>query len=150
MLYGVTPFKGANRKDTFFKILTKSPDLVGEATPLRDLIGKLLVKDPKSRIKAEEIKRHEFFEGIDWALILQMARPPYIPPASYEFWEKEGKEGTMKIDVESFVQRIFSGNEGEKEEKVTNQEDETTETRVQKKSVSSKLQSLVGVHALEE
>lgn len=130
MLYGVTPFKGENRKDTFFKILTKSPDLVGEASPLRDLIGKLLMKDPKKRIRVEEIKRHEFFRGTNWDLIPQMARPPYIPPASHEFGEKEAMEGIMKIDVESFVQRIFGGDEVEKQEKVTNQEDENTENKV--------------------
>ncbi|EEF28883.1 serine/threonine-protein kinase OXI1 [Ricinus communis] len=109
MLYGRTPFKGSNRKETFFRILTRSPDLVGETTPLRDLIGKLLVKDPRERIKVEGIKGHEFFKGIDWKLILEMSRPPYIPLANYDCRGNEGTEGKMKIDVESFVQRIFGG-----------------------------------------
>ncbi|XP_050208426.1 serine/threonine-protein kinase OXI1-like [Mercurialis annua] len=112
MLYGTTPFKGTNRKATFFKILTGTPDLVGETTPLRDLIRNMLIKDPKERIKVDGIKAHEFFKGVDWEMIQEMSRPPYIPP-SYEFG---GKDGIMKIDVETFVQKIFSG-EGENEKK---------------------------------
>ncbi|KAJ9565133.1 hypothetical protein OSB04_001099 [Centaurea solstitialis] len=62
MLYGKTPFKGTNRKETFHRILSTSPELVGEPTPLRDLIRKLLVKDPKRRMSsAAEIKGHDFF-----------------------------------------------------------------------------------------
>ncbi|WCJ20496.1 Serine/threonine-protein kinase OXI1 [Euphorbia peplus] len=125
MLYGATPFKGSNRKETFFRILTKEPDLVGETTPLRDLIRKLLVKDPKERIKLEEVKRHEFFDGINWEMLLQVSRPPYIPTTSHEFWVTEGKEGMMKIDVESFVQRIF----GVGDEVGSNQKDKDDEKK---------------------
>ncbi|XP_065873297.1 serine/threonine-protein kinase OXI1-like [Euphorbia lathyris] len=120
MLYGVTPFKGSNRKETFFRILSTAPDLVGEATPLRDLIRKLLVKDPTERIKLGEIKGHEFFMGIDWNMILEMSRPPYIPPTSHEFVVKEGKEEILKTDLESFVERIFRG-EDEVENKKNDQ-----------------------------
>lgn len=106
MLYGVTPFRGINRKETFYRILTKTPGLVGEATPLRDLIRKLLEKDPKARIGLEEIKGHDFFSGIDWDSIVQLARPPYIPV------EEEGLSENKEIDVESFVQNVFKiGNE---------------------------------------
>lgn len=100
MLYGTTPFRGVNRKETFYRILTKVPDLVGEPTPLRDLIRKLLEKDPKKRITVEEIKKHEFFKGIDWDRILEIPRPPFIPVS-------EDGEGNRQIDVESFVQGVF-------------------------------------------
>lgn len=105
MLYGTTPFRGPNRKETFYRILRKPPDLVGEPTSLRCLIRNLLQKDPKQRITLEGIKGHEYFKGIDWDLILQMDRPPYIPAQS----EDESKEGMKEIDdVESFVQEIFA------------------------------------------
>lgn len=103
MLYGATPFKGTNRKETFYRILSKSPDLVGEPTRLRDLIGKLLEKDPKQRISLEKIKGHDFFSGMDWDLILQVPRPPFIPVGL----QGEDMEGNKKIDVESFVQGVF-------------------------------------------
>ncbi|KAH9303310.1 hypothetical protein KI387_014893, partial [Taxus chinensis] len=48
MLYGETPFKGVNRKETFYKILAMEPQFVGPWTPLRDLIQRLLIKDPHS------------------------------------------------------------------------------------------------------
>lgn len=100
MLYGTTPFRGVNRKETFYRILTKEPELVGEPTPLRDLIRKLLEKDPNKRIRVEEIKRHEFFQGVDWDGILEIRRPPFIPVG-------EDREGNRQIDVESFVQGVF-------------------------------------------
>nr|GMC59659.1 serine/threonine-protein kinase OXI1-like [Ipomoea batatas]GMD27027.1 serine/threonine-protein kinase OXI1-like [Ipomoea batatas]GME01691.1 serine/threonine-protein kinase OXI1-like [Ipomoea batatas] len=108
MLYGTTPFKGSNRKETFYRILSKEPDLVGEPTALRNLIGKLLEKDPDQRISGEEIKGHEFFRGIDWDEIVRMARPPFIPVTA-----TGDTDGNKQIDVESFVQDAFkvSGDE---------------------------------------
>ncbi|PSR94962.1 Serine/threonine-protein kinase [Actinidia chinensis var. chinensis] len=103
MLYGATPFRGSNRKETFYRVLTKSPELVGDPTPLRDLIGRLLEKDPKQRISLEGIKGHDFFLGLDWNQILHIKRPPYIPSHA----EVEDTEGNKGIDVESFVQEIF-------------------------------------------
>ncbi|XP_047312706.1 serine/threonine-protein kinase OXI1-like, partial [Impatiens glandulifera] len=113
MLYGITPYKGINRKDTFDKILHKSPCLVGETTFLRDLIQKLLEKDPMKRLGIEEIKRHDFFKSVDWELIGKISRPPYLPI----------EEGVMKengeIDVERFVQRVFEEEEEMKEKEMT-------------------------------
>ena len=102
MLYGTTPFRGTNRKETFYRILTKTPDLCGEATALRDLIRMLLEKDPGKRIEVEEIKRHEFFKGIEWDMVLEIARPPSLP----EMGEEE-RNGEKIIDVESFVENVF-------------------------------------------
>ncbi|KAH7862408.1 hypothetical protein Vadar_004463 [Vaccinium darrowii] len=104
MLYGATPFKGSNRKETFYRVLTKTPELVGEPTPLRDLIGKLLEKDPNQRISLEGIKGHDFFRGVDWESIVEITRPPYIPvgPEEEEF---KGENGIT--DVEAFVNGVF-------------------------------------------
>lgn len=103
MLYATTPFKGSNRRETFFKILTKPPCLVGETTSLRDLLRKLLEKDPSRRINVKGIKGHDFFSGLDWDLVLKVSRPPYIPaPEDYEI---------SKIDVEKFVHEIFANYE---------------------------------------
>ncbi|XP_010550905.1 PREDICTED: serine/threonine-protein kinase OXI1 [Tarenaya hassleriana] len=113
MLYGTTPFRGSNRKETFYRILTKSPDLVGETTSLRGLIRSLLEKDPSRRITVEGIKGHDFFSGLSWNLLLRVSRPPYIPSPENE--GGEGKDGIMKIDVENFVQEIFCAREEIKE-----------------------------------
>ncbi|TKY66204.1 Serine/threonine-protein kinase OXI1 [Spatholobus suberectus] len=102
MLYGTTPFKGANRKETFHQILTRELNLTGEMTQLRDLIKKLLEKDPNRRIEVDEIKGHNFFKGVKWDTVLQIARPPYIPQN-----EIEDSVGFSRKDVESFVHGIF-------------------------------------------
>lgn len=103
MLYGTTPFKGDNRKETFYRILTKEPELTGEKTTLRDLIGKLLEKDPDRRIQVDEIKGHDFFKGVKWDTVLHIARPPYIPENDVE----EDKVGFGKNEVEVFVDEVF-------------------------------------------
>ncbi|KAE8726518.1 Serine/threonine-protein kinase OXI1 [Hibiscus syriacus] len=118
MLYGTTPFKGSNEKETFHQILTKPPELVGERTSLRYLIRKLLEKDPKQRITVEGIKEHDYFKGIDWDLILRIQRPPYIPAHSVEEITVAVKDGIKGLDVELFVQELFAnGDDGDGGEK---------------------------------
>ncbi|KAJ1381737.1 Serine/threonine-protein kinase, active site [Sesbania bispinosa] len=123
MLYGMTPFKGTNRRETFHRILTKEPDLTGETMPLRDLIGRLLEKEPNRRIEVDEIKGHDFFKGVKWDTVLEIARPPYIPQS-----EVEDTKGFSRKDVESFVHGIFfpknNNGEGEKNNEVVKKKDE--------------------------
>jgi len=73
LVYGRTPFKGHTKEVTY-------PQLDGEAdtAQLRDLVGRLLERDPRRRMGAAEIKRHPFFTGVDWALIRCVA-PPVVP-----------------------------------------------------------------------
>ncbi|XP_008804196.2 serine/threonine-protein kinase OXI1-like [Phoenix dactylifera] len=105
MLYGRTPFRGQNRKETFYRILTMEPELTGEQTPLRDLIRRLLEKDPGRRISSDGVKQHDFFRGVDWDSVLRISRPPFIPAVAD--WEEEGAEGHDPIDVEKSVQEVF-------------------------------------------
>lgn len=108
MLYGRTPFRGQNRKETFYRVLTKQPQLVGEQTPLRDLIARLLEKDPERRIGARGVKAHPFFRGVDWNRILRVARPPFIPPPPPD------EDGGEVLDVEKVVHEVFAAaNDGE-------------------------------------
>ncbi|XP_071721515.1 serine/threonine-protein kinase OXI1-like [Rutidosis leptorrhynchoides] len=107
MLYGTTPFRGVNRKETFYRILSKNPDLVGEPNPLRDLIRKLLEKDPKQRITVDEIKGHVFFKGVDWENVVQISRPPFIP-GRFDDEFTEGIKNNKRIDIEDFVHGVFN------------------------------------------
>ncbi|KAL2486283.1 AGC kinase family protein [Abeliophyllum distichum] len=108
MLYGTTPFKGIDRKETFYLILSTVPNLTGEVTPLRDLIGKLLEKEPQKRISVRGIKGHEFFKAVNWDLILEMPKTPFIPGRK----DDEDLKGNKIIDVESYVQGVFTGGRG--------------------------------------
>ncbi|CAN0902084.1 Serine/threonine-protein kinase UCN [Linum grandiflorum] len=89
MTYGTTPFKGKNRKETFRNVVTKEPEFLGNRkSELTDLIGRLLEKDPTKRLGylrgAAEIKEHEFFRGVQWDLLTEVLRPPFIPPSKDE------------------------------------------------------------------
>ncbi|KAG1327271.1 Serine/threonine-protein kinase UCN [Cocos nucifera] len=85
MAYGRTPFRGRNRKETFRNVLTRQPEFAGRhCTDLTDLIARLLAKDPARRLGyaggAEEIKAHPFFRGVQWDLLADVHRPPFLAP----------------------------------------------------------------------
>ncbi|CAL9119986.1 unnamed protein product [Musa textilis] len=86
LLYGVTPFKGPDNELTLANIVARALEFPKEpavSASARDLIAGLLVKDPERRLGstmgAAAIKRHPFFNGVNWAL-LRCAQPPYVPP----------------------------------------------------------------------
>ncbi|KZV47165.1 hypothetical protein F511_05216 [Dorcoceras hygrometricum] len=85
LLYGKTPFKGPSNADTISNIVSrclKFPDYPTISTYARDLITRLLNKEPESRLGsakgAVEIKHHPFFEDLNWALV-RCASPPEVP-----------------------------------------------------------------------
>ncbi|KAM3273710.1 hypothetical protein ACQJBY_043105 [Aegilops geniculata] len=86
LLYGVTPFKGYDNEMTLANIVARAlefPKDPSVSSAARDLITALLAKDPARRlgatVGAAAIKRHPFFNGVNWAL-LRCATPPYVPP----------------------------------------------------------------------
>ncbi|RZC83103.1 hypothetical protein C5167_045895 [Papaver somniferum] len=82
MMYGETPFRGKNRKETFRNVVMKSPEFIGKKTALTDLVQRLLEKDPRKRLGhkrgAAEIKEHVFFSGLRWDLLTEVSRPPFL------------------------------------------------------------------------
>ena len=113
MLYGTTPFKGKNRKETFRNVLMKAPEFIGKKTALTDLISRLLEKEPSRRLGyaggASEIKEHEFFRGVKWDLLTEVVRPPFIPSRDDDgaFTEKlSGGGGGGGMDIRDYFQRL--------------------------------------------
>eukprot|EP00798_Chlamydomonas_sp_ICE-L_P007879 gene7879-1089_t len=85
LVYGTSPFRGVRRDDTFENVLKaplRFPSKPVVSEQCQDLITQLLVKDPANRLGtksgAEEIKKHPFFAGINFALI-RNEPPPYVP-----------------------------------------------------------------------
>jgi serine/threonine protein kinase len=85
MLFGKTPFKGQDQKDTFHSILNKKlifPDEPVVSKDAKDLIRQLLQADTEKRIGskcgASDIMQHSFFKGLQFQLIRNM-EPPYKP-----------------------------------------------------------------------
>jgi len=93
LLAGRPPFKATNEYLTFQKIVALEYTFP-EGFPYlaKDLVQKLLVLDPGQRLPIDQIKRHRFFEGIEWGKGLWKQQPPrlrtYVPGAqssrSYE------------------------------------------------------------------
>ncbi|KAL7597822.1 serine/threonine-protein kinase WAG1 [Lactuca sativa] len=93
LLYGRTPFRGGSKESTLRNIASSRGVTFGEeketeqaqAPPgmaeAKDLIEKLLVKDPRRRLGcasgATDIKRHPFFDGIKWPLIRTYSPPEH-------------------------------------------------------------------------
>ncbi|CAM8988036.1 unnamed protein product [Rhodiola kirilowii] len=86
MIYGTTPFAGANNIATLRNIVVKPLKFPsgcgcgpGEAEA-QDLILSLLSKDPTARLGsnkgAAEVKTHPFFRGMNFALIRSSTPPP--------------------------------------------------------------------------
>ncbi|PKA66864.1 Serine/threonine-protein kinase KIPK [Apostasia shenzhenica] len=120
LLYGRTPFKGPGNEETLANVISlslKFPETPAVSSNAKDLIKGLLAKDPENRIGsvmgAAEIKRHPFFEGLNWALI-RCAAPPEVPgsydpgtPLSTVIKKKEGgkclefkkNEGDLEIEL---------------------------------------------------
>lgn len=85
LMFGTTPFRGARREETFENVLRNPltfPSKPAISPEAQDLMSQLLAKDPAQRLGtragAEEIKKHPWFEGINWAL-LRHQQPPYLP-----------------------------------------------------------------------
>jgi protein-serine/threonine kinase len=85
LLFGKTPFKGSGNRATLFNVVGQQlrfPDAPVVSFAARDLVRGLLIKDPQHRLGfkrgATEIKQHQFFDGVNWALI-RCAVPPQVP-----------------------------------------------------------------------
>ncbi|XP_057449080.1 phototropin-1-like isoform X2 [Lotus japonicus] len=97
MLYGYTPFRGKTRQRTFANILHKDlkfPKSKQVSLSGKQLMYRLLQRDPSSRLGskegANEIKRHPFFRGINWALV-RCTKPPELDAPLFGTTEEEKK-----------------------------------------------------------
>jgi len=86
MMVGRLPFYNQNHEIMFGNILAaevRFPRSI--SSEAKDLLGGLLVKDPRSRLgggrnDAGDIMRHNFFSSIDWDLLVQKQIPPPFRP----------------------------------------------------------------------
>ena len=128
MLTGKLPFKfnfDSQEEQNDLNIYDKKikyPSWIEENA--KDLINKLLNKDPEKRIGsgkegAENIKKHPFFSDIDWNKALNKElRPPFIPKIENEtdikYFEKSLVESPVFSD--SSLQLVYNTEENEDED----------------------------------
>ncbi|KAF4073034.1 hypothetical protein AMELA_G00254220 [Ameiurus melas] len=86
MLVGESPFPGDDEEEVFDSIVNDEVRYPRFLSPESvSLIQKLLQKTPEKRLgageqDANEVKRHRFFQGVDWeALLAKRVKPPYLP-----------------------------------------------------------------------
>jgi len=93
-LFGITPFRGRTRDDTFGHILdgqlhfperTVYPQISKQC---KDIITHLLHPDPQKRLGAThgacEVKKHAWYKGVKWELIRNQ-EPPIVPQLSSKY-----------------------------------------------------------------
>nr|AML76899.1 putative LOV domain-containing protein [Ettlia oleoabundans] len=87
LLYGTTPFRGSRRDATFENVLKRPltfPEVPAVSQECKDLITLLLNKEANKRLGAragaDEIKRHAWFAGVNWALVRHQDPPFMMPP----------------------------------------------------------------------
>lgn len=116
LLYGKTPFKGTGNRATLFNVVgepLRFPELPSVSSAAKDLIRGLLVKDPEQRLAyrrgATEIKRHPFFENVNWALI-RSTTPPEIPkPVDLDFVKQTVSSCARSVEKEGNDSDTSSG-----------------------------------------
>lgn len=100
---GRTPFTGDTNVITLRNIV-RSPVAFPRNPPtdprLKDLISRLLCKDPERRLGAAlgaaEVKAHPFFEGLNFAL-LRSQRPPVIPGSTRKMGRRETPSRSLDV-----------------------------------------------------
>ncbi|CAL8999362.1 unnamed protein product [Prunus brigantina] len=113
MLYGYTPFRGKTRQKTFANILHKDlkfPGSISASLQAKQLMYRLLHRDPKNRLGsqegANEIKRHPFFKGVNWALVRCM-KPPQLDTPLFAKTEAEKEANAVDPEMQDLQTNIF-------------------------------------------
>lgn len=109
LLAGRPPFKAGNEYLTFQKIVALEYQFPpGFPEVAKDLVERLLVLDPASRLSIEHIKNHEFFDGVNWGRCLWRQKAPRLKsfiPAAAEARKLNGQSNN-KGDVNDYPPNI--------------------------------------------
>jgi serine/threonine protein kinase len=84
MLYGRTPFCCESRQKLFKRIAQAEVPFPSETEKTAQaLVIGLLEKDPTKRFGYEQLRKHDFFEGLDFEDVLdKKVKPGFVPPES--------------------------------------------------------------------
>lgn len=116
MLVGIPPFYNQDVQQMYQKIMTDKLKIPSSISPnARDLLEKLLVRDPNTRLTDPAlIKKHPWFDGIDWVkLENKEVQPPFVPPVkSVDDFSQVDPEFTSEEPVLSVTKGSEMGPEG--------------------------------------
>lgn len=122
MLTGLPPFYDDDHNAMYRKILQnplKFPDFL-ENTDVKDLLVRLLQKDPSKRLNDPQvIKNHPFFKDIDWVKLLNKSYlPPFKPNVEnlldtsnfdQDFTSEKPQDSVVDSFLSESVQKQFGG-----------------------------------------
>ena len=93
LLAGSPPFYSDNLQSLYRNIKNSSLEFPTHIKPVaRDVIRKLLQREPGKRPAISQVKSHPFFRGVDWAAVYAMSvRPPRLGPA----WKQVDESGQV-------------------------------------------------------
>lgn len=83
-LTGKLPFTGRSPMVLYDKILNLEPNFskIGDCQA-QELCRQLLQKDFGNRIGVREVRKHKFFEGVDWRMVrMKKVKPLHVPSVS--------------------------------------------------------------------
>ncbi|KAH9412228.1 serine/threonine-protein kinase [Ordospora pajunii] len=104
MVYGTTPFYSETLMETYRRIAKVELGFPFKVSAeLTDLITRL-VTTKEQRLRVEEIRKHPFFNGVDWERVKELV-PPFIPEIKDD------------LDTSHFVDTHFDAEKGGGEEK---------------------------------
>ena len=104
MLSGYLPFKIVRNEKITKKVYQAKIKMFSHfSNQAKDLIKRLLVINPKKRLKFEQIINHEFFKDINWEKMeLKKIEPPFIPDVNesniFEYFNSEKELNEELID----------------------------------------------------
>ena len=109
MLTGSTPFYDEDY-NLMYKNISENRLMFPEffSDEVKDLLEKMLEKDPKKRIKIQEIKKHPFFQDIDWDLVSNKKMQPPLEMVNL-------REGYCMNQKVNFVDEDYNQDNNEKE-----------------------------------
>lgn len=104
MIYALPPFYSQNQAVMFERIKmneVKFPENPPSSPEVKDIIKKLLIKDPSKRLGTlgdiNDLKNHPWFKGFDWAgLLAKKLKAPFLPKVKGDEWIKNFDEEFTK------------------------------------------------------
>lgn len=113
MLYGTVPFKSTSVKDLYQIILKKKIALKDDVSEeARDLLMKLLERNPRRRLSSEEILGHKWMQGIQEMSLFTKEESKTLNKETWGKAKADGKTNTLfsEQNVDSTINELNKNN----------------------------------------
>ncbi|EJU02535.1 hypothetical protein DACRYDRAFT_21614 [Dacryopinax primogenitus] len=141
MLTGITPFWANNHSDMYVRVLQDElmfPDDKAMDQDTKSLIRGLLQRNPALRMAEPRIKKHPYFQMIDWSHVYHKRYiPPYIPPIDPHNESDTQNFDETFLDMEPVIHDEPEESERERHDGATTDTNDTETSSVRTAGVES-------------